>query len=401
LISWARLHRLLTTDHACCALPASFLSTDREPLLSSLPPESSEVRPAAADVREEGAAVASPGAPAPRARAAGLTWLLLLLLLATIAALAWVAVQGKRERDALTERVARVEAEAAAAATAAERRARTEQLAAEKLQGDLERLQNQRTELDQLYVDLTRGRDEAALVEIERLIAVAAQELQISGNIATAVAALQAVDGRLAHIDRPQLVNLRRAIARDLDRLRAAPAVDVTGLAVKLDQMINAVDGLALVAEPVRQPTKATEGKAADAKAAEDKGMEAKGAGWWIRTRAWLRDEFGELVRIRQVDTPEALLLNEQQQRLARQQLRLRLLNARQSLLQRNDRLYRADLAEAQTLLARYYDGKQPNVVAAAAQLKAMAQAPLSIEVPQITDSLAALQGARSARGSR
>jgi uroporphyrinogen III methyltransferase/synthase len=215
------------------------------------------------------------------------------------------------------------------------------------------------------------------------------------------VAALQAVDGRLARIDRPQLVNLRRAIARDLERLRAAPAVDVTGLAVKLDQMINAVDGLALVAEPVRQPTKATEGKAADAKAAEDKGMEAKGAGWWIRTRAWLRDEFGDLVRIRQVDTPEALLLNEQQQRLARQQLRLRLLNARQSLLQRNDRLYRADLAEAQTLLARYYDGKQPNVQAAAAQLKAMAQAPLSVEVPQITDSLAALQGARSARGSR
>jgi glycosyltransferase involved in cell wall biosynthesis len=40
-------------------------------------------------------------------------------------------------------------------------------------------------------------------------------------------------------------------------------------------------------------------------------------------------------------------------------------------------------------------------VVAAAAQLKAMAQAPLSVEVPQITDSLAALQGARSARGSR
>jgi uncharacterized protein HemX len=398
LISWARLHRLLTTDHACCALPASFLSTDREPLLSSLPPESSEVRPAAADVREEGASVASPGAPAPRARAAGLTWLLVLLLLAPIAG---VAVQGKRERDALTERVARIEAEAADAAAAAERRARIEQLATEKLQGDLERLQNQRTELDQLYVDLTRGRDEAALVEIERLIAVAAQELQISGNIATAVAALQAVDGRLARIDRPQLVNLRRAIARDLERLRAAPAVDVTGLAVKLDQMINAVDGLALVAEPVRQPTKATEGKAADAKAAEDKGMEAKGAGWWIRTRAWLRDEFGDLVRIRQVDTPEALLLNEQQQRLARQQLRLRLLNARQSLLQRNDRLYRADLAEAQTLLARYYDGKQPNVQAAAAQLKAMAQAPLSVEVPQITDSLAALQGARSARGSR
>lgn len=345
------------------------------------------------------AGLSSAAVGSPRRRRPGLLALLILLLVAAMAAGGWAAWQLQRANDALTARLAQIEAEAAATASAAEQRARSAQAAAEQLRSDLERLQNQRGELDQLYLDLTRGRDEAALAEVERLIAVAAQELQVTGNVATAIAALQAVDARLARIDRPQLVNLRRALTRDLERLRSTPAVDVTGLALKLDQMIQGVDGLALVAEPAR---KAGDGKGAEVKgAAVPAAAPATAEGWWPRARAWLREEFGDLVRIREVDTPEALLLNDAQQRLARQQLRLRLLNARQSLLMRNDKLYRADLAEAQALLARYFDGRQAAVGAASAQLKAMAQAPLSVEVPQITETLAALQNARGGRAGR
>jgi uroporphyrinogen III methyltransferase/synthase len=341
---------------------------------------------------------------AVRRRRPGLLTLLALLLVAAIAAGAWAALQLQRANAALAERLVQLEAQAAATASAAEQRARAAQAATEQLRGDLERLQNQRGELDQLYLDLTRGRDEAALAEIERLVAVAAQELQLTGNVATAIAALQSVDARLARIDRPQLVNLRRALTRDLERLRSTPAVDVTGLALKLDQMIQGVDGLTLVAEPAR---KGGDGKGSDGRGSEVKSAAVPAAApttderWWPRARAWLREEFGDLVRIREVDTPEALLLNDAQQRLARQQLRLRLLNARQSLLMRNDQLYRADLAEAQALLARYFDGRQAPVMAASGQLKAMAQAPLSVEVPQITETLAALQNSRGGRAGR
>ena len=61
--------------------------------------------------------------------------------------------------------------------------------------------QGQREALEQLYSDLSRGRDEAVLVEVERLITVAAQELQLSGNVATALAALQTADARLSRSD--------------------------------------------------------------------------------------------------------------------------------------------------------------------------------------------------------
>ena len=65
-------------------------------------------------------------------------------------------------------------------------------------------------------------------------------------------------------------------------------------------------------------------------------------------------------------------------------------------LFARNDKLYRADLGEAQALLARYFDVRQGAVVTAQSQLKQLAAAPLSVDVPQLTESVAALRGLRA-----
>ena len=79
------------------------------------------------------------------------------------------------------------------------------------------------------------------------------------------------------------------------------------------------------------------------------------------------------MIRIRQVNSPESVLLDAQQQTLVRQQLRLRLLNARQALLARNDRLFRADLAEAQALMKRYVDTQSPLVAGAVGMIGQLA----------------------------
>lgn len=263
-----------------------------------------------------------------------------------------------------------------------------------RLEEELERVKDSRAALDQLYQELTRGRDEAALIEVDRLVALAAQELQVTGNVASALAALQGADARLARLERPQLGNLRRAIGRDIERLRAVPAVDLTGIALKLDQIAQGVDAWPLLAEPAARPARVAETKAA----AEKKHGEAAADDFATRLRAWLASEFGDLVRIREVDTPEALLLSAAQQQLVRHQLRLRLLDARIALLARNDRLFRADLAEAQALLARYFDTKHPATANAALQLRQLAASTLNVELPTLNDSLGALRAATGAR---
>jgi uncharacterized protein HemX len=268
--------------------------------------------------------------------------------------------------------------------------------AANKLRERVDALESQRAALEQLHLELTRGRDDVALFEAERLITLGAQELQVTGHVPTGLAALQAADARLARVDRPQFTPLRRALARDIDRLRAVPVVDITGMALKLDQLTTGIDGWPLLADPAVRPAKAAPTKSAppakDAAAASEAAPTA-----WQRVLAWLADEFGDLVQIREVETPASLLINPAQQQLVRQQLRLRLVSARQALLARNEKLLRVELNEAQALITRHFDARNPNVGGALLQMKQMAQAALSIEVPQPTESLAALRTLRPA----
>lgn len=330
--------------------------------------------------------IAAPAqAPARRARA--------LLPWAAAAVLAIAAGAGfltlKRADDALAARLAEKESELASQVAAAKRAAEAAEARVADLARALEEVRDQRAALDQLYLELARGRDEAALIDIERLITLAAQDLRFTGHVPTALNALQAADARLARLDRPQYVNLRRALARDMDRLRNVPVIDLTGLALKLDQMAAGVDTLPLLADPAVKPARSAPAP-------------AKEASTWDKVRAWLAEEFGELVRIREVETPDALLLSGIQQQLVRSQLRLRLFDARQALLARNERIFRADLAEAQTLVARYFDVKSPAGGALLLQLKQLAQTPLAVDVPNLDESLAAVRATRPApAGSR
>jgi uroporphyrin-3 C-methyltransferase len=273
----------------------------------------------------------------------------------------------------------------------AEARAARQQVAV--VEGRLAEEQGQREALEQLYSDLSRGRDEAVLVEVERLITVAAQELQLSGNVATALAALQTADARLSRSDNARFVPLRRVLARDIERLKAAPTVDSTGIALKLDQLVSSVDSWPLQATVTVAPPSAPA-------SAPDSVAPSAPSGWWQRQWRAMQGELGEyrdLIRIRRVDTPEAVLLDPQQQTLVRQQLRLRLLNARHALLARNDRLFRTDLSEAQALMTRYVDTRSSQAAGALALMKQLAATALTVELPTIGDSMAAIRAVRTA----
>jgi uroporphyrin-III C-methyltransferase len=333
-------------------------------------------------------------AQSPRAR---MPWLALLALVLALA----VGFVSYTQLAAVKRETARRLGElqqAASAATETAVRADAEARAARQqtavLESRLAEVESQRQALEQLYTDLSRGRDEAVLVEVERLITLGAQELHITGNVPTALAALQTADARLARLESPRFLPLRRVLARDIERLKAAPTVDFTGIALKIDQLIAGADNWPLLADANPTAPAATQ--------ARPSAQPPRQLEWWEKTWDAIQRELGDyrdLVRIRLVDSPDAMLLTQQQQALVRQQLRLRLLNARQALLGRNDRLYRADLSEAQTLMNRYFDVRQRDTAAALASMKQLASAPLSVETPNINDSVSAVRAVRAAPG--
>lgn len=270
------------------------------------------------------------------------------------------------------------------------------------IEGRVADSQSQQASLEQLYSDLARTRDDWALAEVEQILAVASQQLQLAGNVQGAIIALQNADERLARTDRPQFIVLRRAIAKDLERLKALPSVDIAGNALRIDNLVGMIDNLPLLSD--ERPAPRSDGDAPSVDRATTSGV-PQAASWFDRTQDALRDwalgawrHFAQLVRIRDVREPDALLLAPSQSYFVRENLKLRLLNARFALLARQEQIYRADLARAQEALQKYFDPRSRQTGAALALLRQVQGANTVVEVPTLAESLAA---ARNVKGQR
>jgi uroporphyrin-3 C-methyltransferase len=310
-----------------------------------------------------------------------------------LAALGWLDARQRigATQEELARRLRDIEGDARDArsyARQAQEAMREAQAKLGALEGKLADAQSQQVALEALYQDLSRNRDEWQLAEIEQVLAIAAQQLQLSGNVRAALLALQLAESRLARSDRPQFLPVRRALARDIERLKALPALDPAATARQLDALAAGVDALPLAfeARAERAPEKA-------------KPSAAPPPSWFDEFSAGLWAELKQLVVVRRVDAPEPPLLAPTQAYFLRENLRLRLLNARLALLARNPASYQEDLRLAQDWLKRYFDARARPVQAAAVQLRQLQAATVALEPPpSITDSLEAVRAFKTRR---
>ncbi len=98
------------------------------------------------------------------------------------------------------------------------------------------------------------------------------------------------------------------------------------------------------------------------------------------------------------MDAAEPPLLPPSQAYFVRENLRLRLLNARASLLARDEAGYREDLRATQAWVQRYFDPRSKSTADALAQLKPLSAVSISFEMPTISESLDAVRGYKSRR---
>jgi uroporphyrin-III C-methyltransferase len=246
----------------------------------------------------------------------------------------------------------------------------------------------QRVALEEMYRELSRSADDRVLSEVEQMIVLASQQLQLAGNVRGALAALQAADQRLARAEKLAAAPLRRAITQDMEKLRAVPQLDTAGMALRLDQVIAQADTLPLIIAETLPPA-----RVARARPAEEQGFTRVARDFW--------EEMKGLVRIRDLETQDAALLAPAQGYFLRENLKLRLLAARMSLLARDEAAFREDLKAAQAWIGRWFDNKAKPTVTALATLKQVADTPVHIAVPDINASLAAVRTARTARERR
>jgi uroporphyrin-3 C-methyltransferase/uroporphyrinogen III methyltransferase/synthase len=259
--------------------------------------------------------------------------------------------------------------------------------------------QSQQAALEQLYQDLSKNRDEWALSEIEQVLSTASQQLQLAGNVQGALIALNNADRSLSRSDKPQFITIRRAIARDIEKLKSLPAVDLAGVALRLDNVIADVDTLPMLSDekPALPPAPAPLQKKVKPKAVANAPVAPPTLGervteTWRNWSAEMWDDIRQLIRVRSVDTPEALMLSPTESYFVRENLKLRLLNARLALLSRNETAFRDDLNTAQTMLLKYFDTRARSTQAAQAGLRQVQANNLAIEMPTLADSLNAVR---------
>ena len=332
-----------------------------------------------------------PSRPAPASRSAALALAVALIAL-VLTAWQWY---GERSRgNVLREEVAKQLAEVGAqtresrSVAAQGREALTgvrEKLAA--IENRLAESQKQQAALEALYQELSRNREEWVYAEIEQSLFAASQQLQLAGNANAALRALHAADARLQRVDRPELTALRKAINRDIERLKAAPQVDTVAISARLEAILAQVDVLPLAMDARPRPEQATI-------TAQEAGDDNPWTRFWRDT--WR--EMKQLVRVQQLEKPDAALLAPEHAYFLRENLKLRLVGARLALLSRDSASYKADLKAAGDWLGRYYETSHKGVTQAVVALRSLHAAEIGIEPPEIVATLEAMRKLRAGR---
>ncbi|MDR3298744.1 MAG: uroporphyrinogen-III C-methyltransferase [Candidatus Accumulibacter sp.] len=263
-----------------------------------------------------------------------------------------------------------------------------------ELEGRLAESKSQQELLGTLYQNLARGNDESVLTEIEQSVTLASQQLQLAGNVPVAILALETADTRLADSNRPQFINLRKALTRDLERLRALPQLDIPGLYLRLEDVIDAIDTLPLTII-ARFPD---ENQAAPPDAAPSPMLSPE---YWraLATDFW--QDFRGLLRIQRIDRAEPALLSPGQDFFLRENIKLRLLDARLALFAHDRQTYQKELHLVSAWIERYFDGSEKTVQNSLQALRQLAATEINTELPNLNESLSALKRFRAEKEPR
>lgn len=238
----------------------------------------------------------------------------------------------------------------------------------------------QKTEnLQAAYQELLRGRTDWLVDEIEVTLNLASQQLLLSGNVPVAVSVLESVEQRLNRFEQADLLPIKQAVSSDLVELKKRPHLNIPAVALRLNRLENAAASLPLVLDKALQGNEKQEVETAHS------------ADFW--TRAWDRtlNALRGMVEVRRLDNQDAMLIAPDQIYFVRENLRLRLLDARLALMQYNGEVYQSDLAAIDVTVRQYFDLNSPNTQAWLQELAELR----NLDVRMVSDNaLAASQNA-------
>ena len=242
--------------------------------------------------------------------------------------------------------------------------------------------ENLRHNLTNLIENKKHLRNDWLMAEAEYLVKLANQRLLLVKDVPTALAALQAADARLSEVADPALLNIRKILASDIQKLKNIPSIDVAGLSITLSTLSDNIPNL-----PLRTPDPKTHKlDEADKTTAthQVKSIKELPAAIW--------KDIKSLIVIRHHEKPLEPLLSPEQHFFLVQNLSLLLEQARLALLNGQNEIYHDRLKATAKWVSQFFDPEHNVTRNMLATIKELQKYDIDPALPDISATFSALQ---------
>jgi uroporphyrin-III C-methyltransferase len=226
----------------------------------------------------------------------------------------------------------------------------------------------------------TGVRDAWLLAEAEYYMQIANAQAQLAGNPDLAALALSLADETLRSIADPGLIEVRRALAGELQQLEAVDRPDVEGATLTLASLATVVGNL-----PLKSQQQSSEG--GDDAATPEADLEGT-----ERAIASLKNAISGIVTVRRTDEAVRPLMAPEAAYFLRANLSLQLQSARLGLLRGEQAVFQQSLDDALEWLREYYDVESMPVKSALLTLSEIRNSAFTAAMPDLSGSLRLLR---------
>ncbi|EEZ87867.1 conserved hypothetical protein [Vibrio harveyi 1DA3] len=230
----------------------------------------------------------------------------------------------------------------------------------------------------QLAVADVKGRrpNDWLLAEADYLVKLAGRKLFLEHDVESATQLMESADQRIAALNDPSLVGLRKAMANDITKLRVVPLVDRDGLVLRLTALQQQVDKLPLANALLPE-----------AAAVEKQQVSEDIANWQDNLMTSLKDFSENFITFRTRDGNVIPLLSPQQHFYLKENIKAKLETAIKAVYKEQGEIYTTSLETADKWAMAFFNQDDNSVKEFNKTLSQLSKQDIQVEYPAKLES--------------
>ncbi len=230
----------------------------------------------------------------------------------------------------------------------------------------------------QLAIADIKGRrpNDWLLAEADYLVKLAGRKLFLEHDVESATQLMESADQRVASLNDPSLVNLRKSMANDITKLRTVPLIDRDGLVLRLTALQQQVDTLPLANALLPE-----------AEVVESHEVSEDIANWQDNLMASLKDFSENFITFRTRDGNVIPLLSPEQHFYLKENIKAKLETAIKAVYQEQGEIYTTSLETADKWALAFFNQDNNSVKEFNKAVNQLSQQNIQVEYPTKLES--------------